>query len=259
MESPKFVTRTLDERVGILTIHNPPANVLRLDLLDELAAELDRIADDPAVKVAVLASPLEKFFVAGADIKELANIGSGAEGTKFSEKGQALLDKIELSRKPFIAAAEGFCLGGGLELVLACHMRIAGTGASFGFPEINLGLIPGFGGTVRISRLVGQAKALELTLTGSAITAEQAWSIGLVNQVVKKGAALDTSLSLARQIQGKGARAVAAVLDTVLSEGSRTERLQRESRAFGELFGAEDAREGIKAFLEKRVPHFKDR
>lgn len=257
MTTLKTISCLVDEHTAILTFNNPPANTLSMALLDDLAEQIDQITKNPEVKVVILASSLEKFFIAGADIKELAAIDSAQAGKKYSAKGQIIFEKIEHSHKPYIAAVEGFCLGGGCELALACHLRIAGTDAQFGFPEINLGILPGFGGTHRLPHLIGTGRALELLLTGNIVTAGDAFAIGMVNRVVKNNAALDTALTLAKQIQNKSTLAISAILSTNRATGH--ERLQKESQAFGNLLQTEDAKEGIKAFLEKRVPHFKDR
>lgn len=257
MATVKTISYLIDEHTAILTIDNPPANTLNMALLDGLAKHIDHITKNPTIKVVVLTSSWEKFFVAGADIKELAAIDSAQAGKKYSAKGQIVFEKIEHSHKPFIAAVEGYCLGGGCELALACHLRIAGVNAQFGFPEINLGILPGFGGTHRLPHLIGSARALELMLTGNTLTANDAFAIGMVNRVVKHNAALDTALTLAKQIQSKSALAISAILNS--SRTASHERLRKESQAFGNLLQTEDAKEGINAFLEKRVPHFKDR
>jgi len=244
----------VDEKTAVLTLTHPPANVLGGSVLGELSDRVRDIETDPAVKAVVIGSGLAKFFAAGADIKELAGIDSAEAGRRFSQAGQRVFDAIERSAKPCIAAIEGYCLGGGCELALACHPRIAGREARMGQPEIGLGLIPGFGGTRRLSRLIGPARTTELLLTGKTLSADEAAAIGLVNQTVKSGAALETALDLAKQIQSKSAPAVAAVLKIL-----RDPSAEREAEAFGNLFSTHDTREGIRAFLEKRNPEFKDR
>ena len=255
------LSRIMDERTAILTLDIPPANVLHTSVLNKLQAQIEKIEKDPAVKVVIITSRSEKFFVAGADIKELDAIDSEEGGREYSQRGQEVLNRIENSSKPYIAAVEGFCLGGGCELALACHLRIAGAEAQFALPEINLGLMPGFGGSQRLPRLIGEARALEMILTGKRISAQEAHGMGLTNQVVKKGAALDTALTLAKQIQSKSALSVAAILAAVQNRDcvSLAERFEKESREFGKLFPTEDKKEGISAFLEKRVADFKDR
>src|SRR5436853_128655 len=199
-----------------------------------------------------------KFFCPGADIKELAELNSVHQGTELSGRGQALLNRIERFDKPVIAAINGACLGGGLELAMACHMRVAAAGILLGLPEIKLGLIPGFGGTQRLPRIIGPSKAAELILTGETITSEEALTLGLVNRVVPPEEVLLTAQKLAGMITAKGRlatqaalRAIRTGLDSPLAEG-----LAREAELFGELCETPDKKEGTTAFLEKRPPRF---
>lgn len=242
-----------DCHIAIITINNPPANALSLSVLDSLSKTVRSINADPGVRAAVIAGGPRKFFTAGADINELAAIDTESKGREYSARGQRVLNEIESAPKVYIAAVEGHCLGGGLELALACHLRVAGSEATFGLPEINLGLMPGFGGTQRLPRLVGTGRALEWMLTGKIIDAEEAKNSGLVNQTVKKGAALETALNLGNQIQAKSSHSAAAILQTALNPDSVSweEKLLNESRAFGALFETREAQEGIKAFLKK--------
>ena len=260
MDAP-VVTQTLDENTAVWTLNHPPVNALSETLLSALDALVDEACQNNEVRSVILTSFTKKYFVAGADIKELNTITSKAEGQKYAKRGQAVLQKIENASKPFIAAIEGFCLGGGLELVLACHLRIAGTEARLGLPEVNLGLMPGFGGTQRLARQVGTDRALEMMLTGKHIPAQEAYDLGLVSQVVKPGASLNTALSLARQIQSKSPLSIAGILAAIRSreEDSLKERYRKEAKAFGALFETEDGKEGLAAFLEKRLPQFKGR
>lgn len=259
MDAP--ITQILDENTAVWTLNHPPVNALNQNLLNTLDALVEETCQNDQVRTVVITSFSQKYFVAGADIKELNQISGKAAGEKYAEQGQAVFQKIESSSKPFIAAVEGHCLGGGLELALACHLRIAGAEARLGLPEVNLGLMPGFGGTQRLTRQVGKDRALELMLTGNHISAQEAFELGLVSQVVKVGASLDSALSLARQIQTKSALSIASILASVRSQGedSLKERYQKEAKAFGALFETEDGKEGLAAFLEKRQPQFKGR
>ncbi len=259
MDAP--VTQTLDENTAVWTLNHPPVNALSQALLSALDTLVDEACQNDEVRSVILTSFTQKYFVAGADIKELSNISNQAEGQKYAERGQAILMKIENAPKPFIAAIEGYSLGGGLELALACHLRIAGAEARLGLPEVNLGLMPGFGGTQRLARQVGQDRALEMMLTGKHIPAQEAYDLGLVSQVVKSGSTLDTALNLARQIQTKSASSVSAILASLRSreEDSLQDRYKKEAKAFGALFETEDGKEGLSAFLEKRQPQFKGR
>lgn len=262
MASSKFISFAItNKHTAVLTLNRPPVNALNIECLEELHDNLKKLNLDNNVKAVILTSGSSKFFVSGADIKEMSGIKTEEEGMRFSEKGQAVMDQIELATKPYIAAVDGVCLGGGLELALACHFRIAGSEAQLGLPEINLGLIPGFGGTQRLPRIVGPTRALEMMLTGKPITANEAKEIGLVNQVVQKGKALDAAFNLAEQIQSKSADSTAAILSLANNRDcvSLDEKLKKESEAFGKLFPTHNTQEGLKAFLEKRLPNFNEK
>jgi enoyl-CoA hydratase len=250
----------VEHGVATLTLNHPPVNALSPAVLAELDAVLHDLATDDRVKVVVVTGS-GRVFIAGADLKVIAAIGSASEGTEMSLRGQAILGEIESFEKPVIAAINGMCLGGGLELALCCQIRIAAEEARFGQPEINLGLIPGFGGTQRLSRLIGRSKALELILTGEVISAAEAKGLGLVSQVVPQEDLLRQAHGLARRIASKGRVAVRAALRAV-SRGADLklpEALRLEAQAFGYLCESEDKREGVAAFLEKRQPRFTDR
>lgn len=256
----QFISMNLEDRVATVTLNNPPANVLCSPLMAELDTVIGEIGRNPDVKVVIVAGS-GTVFVAGADIKEISSITSAKQGEELTSEGQNILNKIEQFPKPVIAAITGFCLGGGLELAMACHMRICGDRARLGQPEINLGIIPGFGGTQRLGRLVGQAKALELILTGDMINAQEAKALGLVNKVVPEGDVLKQAMGLAKKIASKGGKAVSMGLQAV-SEGSEKplrEGLALESKLFGALCETSDMKEGVSAFLEKRQPKFKDK
>jgi len=255
-----MLTRAVGNGVATLALNHPPANTLTLDLLLELEAAFDALAADRAVK-AIIVTGSGRFFIAGADIRVLAGIPSSREGTEMALRGQAIFNKIEACPRPVIAAINGVCLGGGLELAICCHIRLAAEGARFGQPEINLGIIPGFGATQRLSRLIGRSKATELILTGDLISAQEAKALGLLSQVVPPEDLLRQAQGLAGKIASKGQLAVRSALRAI-HEGTELglrEGLDLEARLFGELCDSEDKKEGTSAFLEKRQPRFQDR
>lgn len=250
----------IDGAVATLLINRPPANTLTPELLAELSAAVDQLVKDDAVKVVVLTGT-GRFFIAGADIRLLASIASSQEGEAIALGGQAILNQIEALEKPVIAAINGACLGGGLELAMCCHIRLAAEGSRLGQPEISLGIMPGFGGTQRLPRIVGQSKAIELILTGDSISAQEAKAIGLVSQVVPPEDLLHQARGLARTIASKGQVALRASLRAIRQgvEVNLQDALVMESRMFGELCETDDKREGMAAFLEKRQPRFTNR
>jgi len=257
MNLSEFISITrAGKHTAVLTLDRPPANALNFLFLHNLRKEIDKMNASDEIKVVILNSASKQFFVSGADIREMSQYKTAEEGVTFSEKGHALMDRIGLASKPYIAAIEGVCFGGGLELALACHLRIAGNEARLGLPEVNLGLMPGFGGTRRLPKIVGHARALEMMLTGRQLTAEEAVKTGLVNQTVQKGHALEAALNLAEQIEKKSANSVSAILAAV---NSIEETPDKEPELFGQLFPTQDAQEGMRAFLEKRLPNFKDK
>jgi len=256
----QFVNYTVEDRVATVTISNPPANVLTTPLMTELDKVIGELTGNDDVKVLVLAGS-GTLFVAGADIKEIASISSPTRGEELARMGQGVFDKIEQMRKPVIAAITGFCLGGGMELAMACHMRVAGDRARMGQPEINLGIIPGFGGTQRLTRLVGKAKAMEMILTGDMINAQEAKALGLVNKVVPEGEVLKQAVGLAKKIAAKGGKAISAAMQAI-QEGTvqpLSQGLALEASLFGQICQTGDMKEGISAFLEKRQPKFQDK
>jgi enoyl-CoA hydratase/carnithine racemase len=251
----------MEDRVAVLTIDHPPMNTIDKATFADLSAALDEVLADESAKVIVITGT-GRSFVAGADVNELATLEDVQDTLEKARAGQGLFDRIERSPKPVIAAINGrYCLGGGGELILACHMRIAEENVKIGQPEIKLGLIPGWGGTQRLARLVGLGKAVEMILTGDHIRASEAYRIGLVNKVVPVGEALQEALRMAKRIASlssvalaKALEAIYAGLDMPLSEG-----LALEAARFSEMADTEDMREGLSAFLEKRRPEFKDR
>lgn len=245
-------------RVAIATLDHPPANTLDTVAIAELGRVLEELEADAAVKVVVLTGA-GRFFAAGADIKEFVG-KTPEEGEAMARAGQKVMDRLEAFPKPVIAAINGAALGGGLELAMACHIRIAADAAKLGLPEINLGLIPGFGGTQRLPRLIGRGRATELILTGEMITGEEAFRLGLVNRVVPLERLMDEARALAERIAAKSAVTAALALEALQGvEAPLAEGLDREARLFGRAFATEDCREGVQAFLEKRPPHFRDR
>ena len=244
--------------IRTITVNRPDKlNALNSATLDALHAAFDDAANDAAVRVVVLTGAGEKAFVAGADISEMNGL-TPVEGRDFSLRGQRMMRRVEKMPKPVIAAVNGFALGGGLELAMCCHLRIAADSAKVGQPEINLGLIPGFGGTQRLLRLAGRAATLELCLTGAAITAERALQLGIVNRVVPAADLEAETMKLASQLAASAPLALRGMLDCVNTGGECgiEEGLEYESAQFGLVFSTTDMREGTSAFLEKRKPQF---
>lgn len=252
----------VEDKIAVLTIDHPPANSFNTQVVTEFNDALDELLADDEVKAIVITGGGTNAFVAGADIPEIQTLLDQPGGLKVaSEQGQALMLKIERAPKPIIAAINGFCLGGGMELAMACHIRICSDRARLGQPEINLGIIPGWGGTQRLSRIAGSGKAIELILTGDMITAQEAYRLNLVNKVVPAGAVLKEAQGLARKITAKSKLPIAAALQAI-HEGLETtieKGLEIEAELFGKLDETEDAKEGVNAFLEKRQAQFADK
>ena len=247
--------------VRIVAVDRPDKlNALDAATLDALNAAFAAAIADPQVRVVVLTGSGPKAFVAGADIAQMRGL-SPVEGRDFSLRGTRMMRRIETSPKPVIAMVNGFALGGGLELAMSCHLRIAADTARLGQPEINLGLIPGFGGSQRLLRLCGRAATLELCLTGAPVTAERALQLGLVNRVVPAAELEAQTMQLADQLAAAAPLALRGILDCVNIGGECgiAEGLEYEGAHFGLVFSTEDMREGTTAFLEKRKPQFKGR
>jgi enoyl-CoA hydratase/carnithine racemase len=258
----QYIRTEVEDRVATLTIDHPPVNSFNTEVINELGEAVDELLTDDEVKAVVITGGGTNAFVAGADIPELKKMLEQEGGLKTAaEAGHALFIKIERATKPVIAAIDGFCLGGGMELAMACHMRICSDRSRLGQPEINLGVIPGWGGTQRLPRLIGRGKAIELILTGDMIRAQEAYRIGLVNKVVPGGAVLKEAQGLARKIASKSKVPTAAALRTITTgaEAPLEEGLRIEQEAFAGLQDTEDALEGVSAFIEKRQAQFKDR
>ena len=263
VEEALYIRYSVDNRAAIITIDHPPANSFNSQVLMELGMALDEATADGQVKVIIITGA-GQFFVAGADINEIAAVKDDREGaTALIKNGQDLFLRIEQSKKPVIAAINGrFALGGGNELAMACHIRLAEDSVQFGQPEIKLGIMPGWGGTQRLPRLVGKGKALELILTGANIKAQEAYRLGLVNKVVPVGSVLREAKRMAKVISMWSALPIGAIL-TAVNDGMQEEdmgvAMEVEREKFVGLQGSEDMEEGLNAFLEKRRPQFNDR
>lgn len=235
-------------------------NALNPEVVAELGEVFTSLRDDDDVRGVVLTGAGEKAFVAGADIGELARMDP-VSGVRVSRQGQEVFRAIERFPKPVLAAVGGYALGGGCELALACHLRLASRNARFGLPEVGLGIIPGYGGTVRLSRLIGLGRAIELTLTGEMVDAERALAIGLVSAVVERDALIDEAKGFLRKITKNGPVAVRLALESIYHalDASTSEALDLESSLFGLLASTADMKEGMAAFMEKRSPRFEGR
>ncbi|MBS1616714.1 MAG: enoyl-CoA hydratase/isomerase family protein [Bacteroidetes bacterium] len=252
------ITTELSEGIFTITINRPDKlNALNKEVITELGAALDEVYSNAAIKSVLLTGAGEKAFVAGADISEFSSLDAQG-GAGLARRGQQLVfDKIENCPKPVVAAVNGFALGGGCELAMSCHFRTANEAAKFGQPEVNLGLIPGYGGTQRLTQLIGKGKAMELMMTGDMIGAEEAKGLGLVNHVFPAG----ELLAATRKILGKiGAKAPVAISQVIacVNDAARCEEagFEHEIKRFGECFETQDMLEGTAAFLEKRKPAF---
>lgn len=252
----------VEHRVATIYVDNAPANALSSETIRELSSCIDYVSTDLKAKAIILTGN-GRFFVAGADIKEFEQgYGNEKMGEEMSKAAQAVFNKIENLGIPVIAAINGACLGGGLELAMSCHLRIAAKEAVLGLPELNLGLIPAFGGTQRLPRLTNKAKALELILLSKNINGEEAEALGIVNKSVEGDQVLTAAKEWANIIASKKSlvsvsatlKAVTKGLNSTLDEG-----LAYEAELFGQTFGSEDMKEGVSAFIEKRTPEFKDR
>ncbi|HYX67992.1 MAG TPA: enoyl-CoA hydratase-related protein [Terriglobales bacterium] len=252
----KFETK---DQIAYVTINRPDKlNALNMATMEELRAAFTAIRDDASVRVAIVTGAGEKAFIAGADISELAK-NNPVEAKAYTHKGQSVLDLIENCGKPVIACINGYALGGGCEIAMACTLRLASDTAKLGQPEVKLGIIPGYGGTQRLPRLVGKGLAMQLALTGDQITAQEAYRIGLVNEVVPLGELIPRAEAIAKKIIANAPLAVQYAmeavnhgLDMTLAEG-----LYLEATLFGVCCATEDKREGTTAFLEKRPAQFK--
>jgi enoyl-CoA hydratase len=249
---------SLENNILTITVNRPnKLNALNKKVMEELSAVMDEVYRNDEIRSVILTGSGQKAFVAGADISEFVGL-SVVEGTTLAEDGQKIFKKIEDSPKPVVAAVNGFALGGGCELAMACHFRIASTNAKFGQPEVNLGLIPGYGGTQRLTQLIGKGRAIEMIISANMIDANSALQYGLVNYVVAPEELLEKAKSILSVINTKAPLAVAKGIEAanaVFDESKNGYNV--EVKAFGHCFGTEDMKEGTSAFLEKRKASFK--
>ncbi len=255
-----LVQFTREERLAIVTLNRPPVNALNHEVIDALEAVFDELAKDESVGAVILTGAGEKAFVAGADIGEFPKLNS-ANGESMSRRGQAVFQKIADFPAPVIAAVNGFALGGGLELALACDIRVVAENAKLGVPEVTLGIFPAYAGTQRLPRTIAPGKARELIFTGAMIDAEEAYRLGLADHLTEAGKSVERAREIAEKILKAGPvavrlakKAVNKGLEQTLEEGQKT-----EASLFARLCDTEDQKEGAKAFLEKRQPEFKGR
>lgn len=257
----EFENLSLVNSNGILTItidRVEKLNSLNVNTVEELRVAIQKVYDDKDIKGVIITGQGEKAFVAGADIKEISELNE-VNGRKFSENGQEVLALIENCHKPVLAAVNGYALGGGCELAMACHIRIATENAKFGQPEVSLGIIPGYGGTQRLTQLVGKGKAAELLMTGDMITAQEAKKMGLVNHLVpNKEALMEKCEEILEKIISKAPLAVGMIVTCLNAFYTHDENgFQTEANSFASCCKSEDFKEGTEAFLEKRTPVFK--
>ena len=256
MSEAPLVTEELHGNIACWTLQRPKQlNALNGALIEALGAMVEEVQQRDEVRCVILTGSGDKAFVAGADIKEFADFDSVA-GRRLAEHGQrTLFDAIALSSKPFIAAIGGFALGGGLELALACHVRIASDNARMGLPEVTLGLIPGYGGTQRLSRIIGRGRAMEMILSARMVKAAEALGCGLVSASVPRESLMEEALRVAQGLAANSPKALAAAIRAVQASGT-PEGYEVEIDQFGRCFANEDFKEGVSAFLEKRKPDF---
>lgn len=254
-----FLTIEISDKIAIVSINNPPGNSLSGELLKDIDSCINGLNENPGVKV-IIFKGTGRIFATGADIKEMGRCGSAEQAMEMSRLGQKAFLNIENSQKPVIAAINGFCLGGGLELAISCHLRIASEHSVFGMPEIHIGMIPAFGGSFRLPGIIGRGKAIQMILTGEKIQSREALTIGLVNLIVPGNKLIDEARKLAQKMTGKSSLSMKYALRSVI-QGSSTDILKAmeiESSGVGELYKGHDLIEGVTAYLEKRKPDFLD-
>ena len=261
----KTLLTELSDHILTVTINRPDKlNAINKDVMSELGEVVNEIYSNKDVRSAIVTGSGQKAFIAGADISEFQGL-SAEDGQALSSKGHAIFNRIASSPKPIAAAVNGFALGGGCELAMACHFRLCTTNARFGQPEVNLGVIPGYGGTQRLVQLIGKGRALEIMLSGRMVDATEAHTMGLVNYIVtEQNELLTKTRELLSVINEKAPIAIARVIECAniaagdtITVGAGDNGFLREQQAFGECFATEDMKEGASAFLEKRKPHFR--
>jgi len=247
----------IENKIAVVTLNRPQAlNALNKNLLEDLSNFFDEAIVDDSIRVVILTGSGEKSFVAGADIKEFASF-DGKQGEQLAAKGQQdVFDKIEKFTKPVIAAVNGFALGGGLELAMASHFRIASKNAKLGLPEVTLGLIPGYGGTQRLPKLIGKGRAMQAIMTAEMFSADRAYEIGLVNEVVEQTELINRVKEIATNITQNSSVAIRHAI-TAINASDKEIGFDIEIKSFGNLFDEDDFKEGTTAFVEKRKPNFK--
>jgi enoyl-CoA hydratase len=255
-----LLTLSKQKKTAVITLKSPPANALSSNLIEEISQAFEIIKNNNDLKVVVIHGE-GRFFSAGADIKEFTSVKDGKAFSEMSRYGQEVFDEIENFSKPVLAAIHGAALGGGLELAMACHMRFVTDHTKLGLPELQLGLIPGFGGTQRLASYVGKAKAAELMLTSEPILGQEAVKLGLANASFKEEDLLNHVLNMAEKMANKSTLTVKTILEllTYTDLDQKQQAMQQESIRFGEMYETLDAKEGINAFIEKRKPNFQDR
>lgn len=248
----------LAEGIYTITINRPnKLNALNKDVIEELGKAVNEIYANPEIRSAIITGEGPKAFIAGADITEFEKLDTKG-GVRLAQVGQDLLSKIENAPKPIVAAVNGFALGGGCELAMACHIRVASETAKFGQPEINLGLIPGYGGTQRLVQLIGKGKAMELLMTGDMIDAYEAKSLGLVNHIFSSNELLPETKGILHKFNSKAPLAIGKIIALVnVAAATGIGGFSEEIKAFGECFGSDNKKEGVSAFLEKRAATFR--
>ena len=253
------ITTAIEDQICIITINRPDKlNALNKDVFSDLDKAMDEVIGNPSIKSAIITGAGPKAFVAGADITEFAGLSKEA-AMALAKRGQDVFFKIENSPKPVVAAVNGFALGGGCELAMACHFRLCSENAKFGQPEVNLGLIPGYGGTQRLTQLVGKGKSMELQMTAQLADATEALQMGLVNHVTTAESLLERTKNILQIIHSKAPFAVGKIIDcinTAAVNDGNSNGYDKEIAAFGDCFVTEDMKEGITAFLEKRKAVF---
>lgn len=249
---------SLEDGIFVITINRPDKlNALNKTVIEELAAIVDEVYSNAAIKCAIITGAGPKAFVAGADISEFFSLDASGGETLARSAQEQVFNRIEQSTKPIIAAVNGFALGGGCELAMSCHFRFASENAKFGQPEVNLGLIPGYGGTQRLVQLIGKGKAMELMMTAAMIDANEAKQLGLVNHVTTAEELLPKTKDMLAVIMTKGPNAVGKIIKAVNAYFDYSKNgYNEEIKFFGECFGTDEMKEGVGAFLEKRKPKF---